>query len=78
MKVASSMVEIISSELESTSIDDAENIGEWGERGEMIEFVREILEDELHNISDDSSGESESLLSKLVVTSSFHFCASAI
>ena len=75
------MVEIVSSKSESTSIDDAENIGEWGgwgEWGEMIEFVREILEDESHDISDDSSGESELLLSKLAVTSSFHFCASAI
>ena len=72
------MVEIVSLESESTSINDADNIGKWGERGEiMIEFVHEDLDHELHNVSDHSSGESESLLSKLTITSSFHFSASA-
>ena len=68
------MVEIIPSKSELTSIDNAENIGEWGEWGEItIEFIHENMEDESHDISDHSSCESESLLSKLTVTSSFHF-----
>ena len=73
-----SAVEIVSaeSELESMSIDDTESIGEWGEWGGIIilDLIDAWLEE--HDVSDHSSGKSESLLLRLALISSF--CLSVI
>ena len=76
-----SAVEIVSaeSELESMSIDDTESIGEWGEWGErggiiILDLIDARLEE--HDVSDHSSGKSESLLLRLALISSF--CLSVI